>query len=692
MPALVLHLGQQRRLAPQRGRAGDPVALGQHAHDLGMRVLADLADQRAAIRLGHPVICLDPLVGVDARLEAHGSRVGRLGSGLGGVQALRVHGVPSRFWTCAGYVTIYATFKKSRNTTAPPAGTSREEAPRVGGSGFRLAAAHLSTAVSRKGGTYPSSRASRKGRAPRWNSAADAVQVTRPCRNVPISQRNGRPNASAGGARRGFPVCARFPASRAARIAPTGGPPEPARASRAVSVAATRPPSRGAGPRAAAGPVRHPDAQHAAQRPQDLPEPRRAVSSDAISGSASRSESRAPWSRATGTSPPATPSLPAKPTRPGKPVLVHSRVGNICPLAVWPASGAPRPRRPAGIRLRRPYRLRREHANRFTTRLRSARGSAPSAPADPAPRNPRRPQLARICPKRAGRGKERSVEHEHTKNTNVAESQSNSTRFVRGKPFVPSANRPANRPSSTGNAPSSLHGIRVQPALGSRQQRAIAAAQARRASWPGQSTGSMAAGRSGSRSTARRHSWTSNIRATSASRSGRGAAPPARPPGSRDSAPPARQVPGPLGQSPHLRRLRLAAQQQQARDVRHLRRVRRDEQPRNCHAPTGRCKARPCRVALRPGLDQASRKPPPQLGARPRRCAAPPPRSLPAPCRSAGRSCAGRAASARASHRSPAATPPSARPRPQCRSRGTARAACPARASRRAAGWRRHTG
>ena len=67
--ALVLHLGHQDGLALQRRRARDPVAFGQHADDLRVRVLRDLADQRAAIGVGHPVLGLDLDVGVDARLE-----------------------------------------------------------------------------------------------------------------------------------------------------------------------------------------------------------------------------------------------------------------------------------------------------------------------------------------------------------------------------------------------------------------------------------------------------------------------------------------------------------------------------------------------------------------------------------------------------------------------------------------------
>ena len=91
MPALILHLRQQRRLAPQGRRARDPVALRQHADDFGMRVLADLADQRAAIGLRHPVVRLDALLGIDARLEAVRGFAGVDGAGWG-VECLTVHG------------------------------------------------------------------------------------------------------------------------------------------------------------------------------------------------------------------------------------------------------------------------------------------------------------------------------------------------------------------------------------------------------------------------------------------------------------------------------------------------------------------------------------------------------------------------------------------------------------------------
>jgi len=59
--------------AAQRRRARDPVAFGQHADDFGMGVLGNLPRQRLAIGRRHPVVRLDPLVGIDARLELGGA-------------------------------------------------------------------------------------------------------------------------------------------------------------------------------------------------------------------------------------------------------------------------------------------------------------------------------------------------------------------------------------------------------------------------------------------------------------------------------------------------------------------------------------------------------------------------------------------------------------------------------------------
>ena len=94
--AFVLHLGEQRGLAAQRRRAGDPVAFGQHADDFGMGVLGNLPRQRLAIGRGHPVVRLDALLGIDARLKLRGAR-GVLDVAVFGirrVERLRVHGRP----------------------------------------------------------------------------------------------------------------------------------------------------------------------------------------------------------------------------------------------------------------------------------------------------------------------------------------------------------------------------------------------------------------------------------------------------------------------------------------------------------------------------------------------------------------------------------------------------------------------
>ena len=84
---LVLHLGDERHLPLQRRRAGDPVAFGQHAHDLGMRVLGHHPDELLPVALGHPVLGLDRLAGGDPRLESGVERV------LGMVGCLLLHPV-----------------------------------------------------------------------------------------------------------------------------------------------------------------------------------------------------------------------------------------------------------------------------------------------------------------------------------------------------------------------------------------------------------------------------------------------------------------------------------------------------------------------------------------------------------------------------------------------------------------------
>jgi hypothetical protein len=69
MAGFVLDLRQQHRLAFQRRRARHPVALRQLADDFRVRVLGDLAHQRLAVGVGHPVLCLDLHAGIDSSLE-----------------------------------------------------------------------------------------------------------------------------------------------------------------------------------------------------------------------------------------------------------------------------------------------------------------------------------------------------------------------------------------------------------------------------------------------------------------------------------------------------------------------------------------------------------------------------------------------------------------------------------------------
>ena len=93
---LVLHLGHQDRLAAQARGAADPVALGLHADDLGVRVLGDLADQRLAVGLRHLVAGLHPLVAGQQRAERGRLAVGVGGHGargglVGGMEVVAVH-------------------------------------------------------------------------------------------------------------------------------------------------------------------------------------------------------------------------------------------------------------------------------------------------------------------------------------------------------------------------------------------------------------------------------------------------------------------------------------------------------------------------------------------------------------------------------------------------------------------------
>src|SRR5947209_8773018 len=55
VPDLVLHLRRQRELALERRRAEDPLALGEDAHELGVRVHLDELDEKPAVLVRQPV-------------------------------------------------------------------------------------------------------------------------------------------------------------------------------------------------------------------------------------------------------------------------------------------------------------------------------------------------------------------------------------------------------------------------------------------------------------------------------------------------------------------------------------------------------------------------------------------------------------------------------------------------------------
>ena len=72
VPALVLYLGQQDRLAPQGRRPRNPVTLRQLSDNLGMGVLGYLPDQGFPVGVRHPVTRFDFLLGIDPLLERIG--------------------------------------------------------------------------------------------------------------------------------------------------------------------------------------------------------------------------------------------------------------------------------------------------------------------------------------------------------------------------------------------------------------------------------------------------------------------------------------------------------------------------------------------------------------------------------------------------------------------------------------------
>mgnify|MGYP000001566699 CR=1 FL=1 len=76
MPAFILDFGQQNGFALEAGGATDPVAFRQHANDFRMCVLTDLAYQRLAVSIGHPVARLDFFVGIDLGIKTDLQRCG----------------------------------------------------------------------------------------------------------------------------------------------------------------------------------------------------------------------------------------------------------------------------------------------------------------------------------------------------------------------------------------------------------------------------------------------------------------------------------------------------------------------------------------------------------------------------------------------------------------------------------------
>ena len=69
MADLVLDLGRQGQLAPERRRAEDPLALRQDAHQLRVGVHLDEAQHAGPVLVGHPVVRLDLATVRDVRLE-----------------------------------------------------------------------------------------------------------------------------------------------------------------------------------------------------------------------------------------------------------------------------------------------------------------------------------------------------------------------------------------------------------------------------------------------------------------------------------------------------------------------------------------------------------------------------------------------------------------------------------------------
>ena len=70
MTGFVLHFGHEDGLAFEAGRPADPIALWQHAHNLGVGVLTDLANQRFTVSVRHPILRLNFFFGGYVGLES----------------------------------------------------------------------------------------------------------------------------------------------------------------------------------------------------------------------------------------------------------------------------------------------------------------------------------------------------------------------------------------------------------------------------------------------------------------------------------------------------------------------------------------------------------------------------------------------------------------------------------------------
>jgi hypothetical protein len=69
VPDLVLHLRGQGELPLERRRPEDPLALGEHAHELGVGVHLDELPEARAVLVRHPVVGLDLTSGLDVLEE-----------------------------------------------------------------------------------------------------------------------------------------------------------------------------------------------------------------------------------------------------------------------------------------------------------------------------------------------------------------------------------------------------------------------------------------------------------------------------------------------------------------------------------------------------------------------------------------------------------------------------------------------